>query len=70
MSIGVFSPVSLAGIRLNNRIIRSATYEGMADEQGFRQGFNQVVPEWAEGEPGQSSQVLLPSRIMEELRMR
>ncbi len=31
----VFSPHVLAGIRVNNRIIRSATDEGMADGEGF-----------------------------------
>ena len=35
MTISVFEPVSLAGMKLKNRIIRSATYEGMADEKGF-----------------------------------
>ena len=31
----VFSPTELAGIRVNNRTIRSATDEGMADDEGF-----------------------------------
>ncbi|NOY37515.1 MAG: NADH:flavin oxidoreductase [Chlorobi bacterium] len=35
MSNAVFEPASLAGIKLKNRIIRSATHEGMADEKGF-----------------------------------
>ncbi|MFO7963072.1 MAG: NADH:flavin oxidoreductase [Desulfobacterales bacterium] len=30
----IFSPCSLAGIKLQNRIIRSATHEGLADENG------------------------------------
>jgi len=30
----VFDPVNLSGIKLNNRIFRSATFEGMADENG------------------------------------
>ena len=35
MTISAFNPISLAGIPLKNRMIRSATYEGMADEKGF-----------------------------------
>ena len=35
MTQSVFEPASLAGIKLKNRIIRSATHEGMADEKGF-----------------------------------
>lgn len=31
----IFKPAKLAGIKLKNRIIRSATHEGMADEKGF-----------------------------------
>ncbi|MRR37106.1 NADH:flavin oxidoreductase, partial [bacterium] len=31
----VFEPARLAGISLGNRIIRSATHEGMADSRGF-----------------------------------
>ncbi len=31
----IFEPISLAGIQFKNRIIRSATHEGMADERGF-----------------------------------
>ena len=30
----VFDPVKLAGITFPNRIIRSATFEGMSDEKG------------------------------------
>jgi 2,4-dienoyl-CoA reductase-like NADH-dependent reductase (Old Yellow Enzyme family) len=30
-----FEPVTLGGIRFKNRIIRSATHEGLADEKGF-----------------------------------
>jgi 2,4-dienoyl-CoA reductase-like NADH-dependent reductase (Old Yellow Enzyme family) len=31
----IFEPALLSGIKLKNRIIRSATHEGMADEKGF-----------------------------------
>ena len=34
MSIDIFKPVEISGIQFNNRIIRSATHEGMADENG------------------------------------
>lgn len=33
--IDVFEPTDFAGIRVNNRIFRSATDEGMADDNGF-----------------------------------
>ena len=35
MTHGVFEPAQLAGMKLKNRIVRSATLEGMADEYGF-----------------------------------
>jgi 2,4-dienoyl-CoA reductase-like NADH-dependent reductase (Old Yellow Enzyme family) len=31
----VFEKISIAGIVLENRILRSATYEGMADDEGY-----------------------------------
>ena len=34
MKIDPYEPVDIAGISLRNRIIRSATHEGMADEHG------------------------------------
>jgi 2,4-dienoyl-CoA reductase-like NADH-dependent reductase (Old Yellow Enzyme family) len=33
--IDPFEPVSLGGIRLASRVVRSATHEGLADERGF-----------------------------------
>jgi 2,4-dienoyl-CoA reductase-like NADH-dependent reductase (Old Yellow Enzyme family) len=30
----LFDPTNLAGIHMKNRFIRSATWEGMADDQG------------------------------------
>jgi 2,4-dienoyl-CoA reductase-like NADH-dependent reductase (Old Yellow Enzyme family) len=33
--VKTFQPVNIAGIPFRNRIIRSATYEGMCDEKGF-----------------------------------
>ena len=35
MESKTFKPAQLAGITLNNRIIRSATHEGLADEYGY-----------------------------------
>src|SRR5512145_208131 len=35
MTIDPFEPCELAGISLRNRIVRSATHEGMADEHGL-----------------------------------
>jgi len=37
MSHFAFQPAALAGIQLKNRILRSATHEGMADKNGFQQ---------------------------------
>jgi len=35
MTSQIFEPAAVAGIQFKNRIIRSATHEGMADEKGF-----------------------------------
>ncbi|MBN2369831.1 MAG: hypothetical protein JXO72_05035 [Vicinamibacteria bacterium] len=35
MSVDVFESATLAGVRLKNRVIRSATHGGLADAQGF-----------------------------------
>ena len=31
---GIFEPIEFGGVKLNNRILRAATHEGMADENG------------------------------------
>jgi len=49
----IFDPVSLSGIKLNNRIIRSATFEGMADEAGRPQeGLKDIYVKLAKGGAG------------------
>ncbi|MBU1147917.1 MAG: NADH:flavin oxidoreductase, partial [Candidatus Omnitrophica bacterium] len=35
MNNKIFEPTLLAGIKLKNKIIRSATHEGMADDKGY-----------------------------------
>jgi 2,4-dienoyl-CoA reductase-like NADH-dependent reductase (Old Yellow Enzyme family) len=48
-----FEPASLAGIKLKNRIIRSATYEAMADEKGFpNEKLKKLYISLAKGEVG------------------
>jgi len=49
----IFEPVSLAGMKLKNRIIRSATHEGMADEKGFpTEKLKKLYVNLAKGEVG------------------
>ena len=49
----IFEPASLAGIKLKNRIIRSATHEGMADEKGFpTEKLKKLYVNLAKGEVG------------------
>ncbi|MBN1365407.1 MAG: NADH:flavin oxidoreductase [Syntrophaceae bacterium] len=53
MTNAVFEPASLAGIKLKNRIIRSATHEGMADEKGFpTEKLKKLYVNLAKGETG------------------
>lgn len=53
MTHSAFEPVSLAGIKLKNRIIRSATHEGMADENGFpTEKLKKLYVNLAKGEAG------------------
>ena len=33
-SLDIFSPANIGGVQVNNRILRAATHEGMADENG------------------------------------
>lgn len=52
MSI-LFEPVDLCGMRLSNRFVRSATWEGMADEDGAcTEALIGVMKRLAEGEVG------------------
>jgi len=49
----IFESVSLAGITLKNRIVRSATHEGMADEKGFpTEKLKKLYVNLAKGEAG------------------
>jgi 2,4-dienoyl-CoA reductase-like NADH-dependent reductase (Old Yellow Enzyme family) len=49
----VFEQSSLAGIKLKNRIIRSATHEGMADHRGFpTQKLRKLYVDLAKGDVG------------------
>ena len=53
MSIEIFDPCVLAGIKLKNRIIRSATHEGMSDENGQpTQRLKELYVRLAKGEVG------------------
>ncbi len=53
MNSPVFRPSILAGIRLNNRVIRSATHEGMADERGApTEALEKLYLRLAKGETG------------------
>jgi len=53
MTQAAFVPTSLAGVKLKNRIIRSATYEGMADEKGFpNEKLKKLYIKLAKGEVG------------------
>ena len=53
MTHTAFEATSLAGIKLKNRIIRSATYEGMADEKGFpNEKLKKLYINLAKGEVG------------------
>jgi 2,4-dienoyl-CoA reductase-like NADH-dependent reductase (Old Yellow Enzyme family) len=53
MTHHAFEPASLAGIKLRNRIIRSATHEGMADEKGFpTENLKKLFIRLAKGEVG------------------
>lgn len=49
----VFEPVRLAGMTWKNRVLRSATHEGMADEQGFpTESLKKLYVRMAKGEAG------------------
>lgn len=53
MNPSVFEPAVLAGMKLKNRIIRSATHEGMADEKGFpTEQLKNLYVKLAKGEAG------------------
>jgi 2,4-dienoyl-CoA reductase-like NADH-dependent reductase (Old Yellow Enzyme family) len=53
MTHAVFEKATLAGIQLKNRIIRSATHEGMADEKGFpTENLKKLYIRLAKGEVG------------------
>ena len=53
MTHAIFEEASLAGIKLKNRIIRSATHEGMADEKGFpTENLKKLYIRLAKGEVG------------------
>lgn len=53
MEKNIYEPYDLAGIRLKNRIIRSATHEGMADEKGFpTEKLADLYRKLAQGEAG------------------
>jgi 2,4-dienoyl-CoA reductase-like NADH-dependent reductase (Old Yellow Enzyme family) len=53
MTHAVFEKAFLSGIQLKNRIIRSATHEGMADEKGFpTESLKKLYIHLAKGEAG------------------
>lgn len=53
MTNSAFASATLAGIKLKNRIIRSATHEGMADEKGFpTEKLKKLYVNLARGEAG------------------
>ncbi len=53
MNNTIFEPTLLSGIKLKNKIIRSATHEGMADEKGFpTENLKNLYIRLAKGEVG------------------
>ena len=53
MTHSVFDPVRLADMTLKNRVVRSATHEGMADEHGFpTESLKKLYVRMAKGEVG------------------
>ena len=51
--MNVFEPISIGNVKLKNRIIRSATYEGCCDSSGIpQQGYHSIYEELAKNEVG------------------